>query len=343
MKKEYQENKIYNCLLVGFGKIAADYSRDKKMAKYIKYASHIQVLTKHPKFNILSVIDPSEEALYKAKINWGIQETYKNIDDLKNPEKYDVAILAIPPLNRFNTIKKLTNLKGLIIEKPLAEDLEEAYKIIQLCNQKNIVVQVNYTRRFDREMLKIKQNMEKNFGNIQAAFGVYGNGLNNNGSHLIDWAIMFLGEVSWVKSISKKEFFNKSSNADKNISFILGFKSGVELMAQPINFKNYRENYLDIWGTKGRISFIQEGLYCSISNLQEHRFAENEFEIKNDKQSIKIMDQSFSLYNLYEDLLQSLSSSKKTSSDITNALTVLKIVKSIENSFLKHNIKVDIK
>ena len=48
-------------------------------------------------------------------------------------------------------------------------------------------------------------NLNKDIGKIQSAFGLYGNGLNNNGTHLIDWSRMFLGEVNWVQAIANGE------------------------------------------------------------------------------------------------------------------------------------------
>ena len=38
---------------------------------------------------------------------------------------------------------------------------------------------------------------------------------------------------------------------DLNITCLLKTKSGINISMTPIDFKNYRENSLDIWGEKG--------------------------------------------------------------------------------------------
>ena len=69
------------------------------------------------------------------------------------------------------------------------------------------------------------KNFTKDIGKIQSAFGLYGNGLKNNGSHLIDWARMFLGEVSWVQSLANGNFIEEGTIInDKNFQFVMLLK-----------------------------------------------------------------------------------------------------------------------
>ncbi len=336
---------MFKTLLLGFGNISANYANDDKMSKWFPYSTHIQVLKEHPNFEIRAVIEPKEKARINASRKWEIAEVYENLDQLKDPDSYEVAVLAIPPKDRLDTIIKLTNLKAIIIEKPLATNIEEATEIINICNKRGILGFVNFPRRYDEKMIQHLINLDAQCGERQGAFGVYGNGLNNNGSHLIDWSRMFLGEVSWVQSICNgKSFAQGPIDGDMNFPFVIGFDSDIILFSQPLNFNYYREVSLDIWGSKGRLSFIQEGLLSSFNTVAEHRFSKSNKEIKNDKQILNLMNQGNAIYNLYDEVRDVLKSDKRIiKSDLNNALKVLKIIKSLEYSFFNNDQKLKIK
>ncbi len=331
---------MFKTLLIGFGNISANYADDEKMSKLFPYSTHIQALKEHSSFDIRAVIDPKDEARINASKKWEIPEVYENIDKLKDPYSYEIAVLAIPPKDRLDSILKLSNLKAIVIEKPIASNVEEATKIINICNERGVLGVVNFPRRFDKKMINHLSNLDTLCGNIQGAFGVYGNGLNNNGSHLIDWSRMFLGEVSWVQSFCNgKSFAQGPIDGDMNFPFIMGFDSDIILFSQPLNFNYFREVSLDMWGSKGRLSFIQEGLLSSFNSLADHRFSKSNKEIKNDEQILNHMNQGSAIYNLYDELSHVLKSDKRIiKSDLKNALKVLQITKSLEYSF-KHNEK----
>ena len=328
-------------ILIGFGNIAAGYAKDKAMSKIIEYSTHVKVLKEHPNYYLNTVVDIDENKLIEARDSWGIKEVVNNINNLKNPDEFEIAVIAIPPNGRLEIINKLPNLKAIILEKPIAENIKEALEIIQICKTRNILVQVNFPRRFDKKILESLDNFQNNVGNLQAAFGLYGNGLHNNGSHLIDWARMFMGEVKWVQSIANgKSFSNGPLLNDINLPFILGFESNNILIVEALEFKIYREILLDFWGEKGRLFFSQEGLFSSYCKKDLHRYSENDYEIKSDKPILKLMDQSYALYHLYTNLSDSIINKSILKSDILNAFLVLKIISKIKKSFMHNNKKV---
>lgn len=332
---------MFKTILIGFGKIGAGYAKDKLMRNSIKYSTHIQVLQDHPCFVLEAVVDKDLLSLKEAKDLWFVDKAVQDISLIENPEEFDVAVIAIPPNDRLEVIKKFPNLRAIILEKPVADNIIEARKILQYCRKNEILVQVNFGRRFDKKILKHLKNLTKDIGKIQSAFGLYGNGLKNNGSHLIDWARMFLGEVSWVQSLGNGNFIEEGPILnDKNFPFVMGFKSKVLLMVQPLKFKKYRENSLDFWGENGRLFFPQEGLISLLYKKKNHRFSENDYEIENDIQISDLMDQSKSLYNLYTNLSDTIFSRSKLYSSINNAIITMKIIDSLEASFINKDEKI---
>ena len=328
-------------ILIGFGNIAANYADDKCMKNWIKYSSHIQVLKDHPNFSLNAVVDIKLEALKKAKEEWNIPEVKQNLDDLNNINEFEVAVLAVPSEKRIEIINKLPNLKILILEKPLASKISEGLEIVEICRKRKIIAEVNYPRRFDKMLLKIIKDLPKELGDIQTAFGIYGNGINNNGSHLIDLARMFLGKVSWVQSLANRVVNNNGTIKDDiNFPFAIGYESGTTLLTQFVEYKKYREFYFDLWGVKGRRSFIQEGLLSAYYPLKNHRFSEKDYEIASDKSEIKLMDQSHAMYDLYNYVFNRINSNDLVNTNLNFSLEVLEIIKKLELSFSKNDEKI---
>lgn len=328
-------------VLIGFGKIAAGYSKDQRMNKFFNYSTHAKILKDHPNFLLKAVVDNDQNCLDEAKNNWGVEEVVKNLDELKDINEFDVAVIAIPPKGRFDVIKKFNNLKAIVLEKPIAEDIDEALKISEFCESKRILVQVNFPRRFDYKIVNHIKNFSNELGEIQCAFGLYGNGLQNNGSHLIDLARLFLGNVNWVQSQANLKFVNEGPILnDKNFPFTIGFDSNVNLMVQVVKYQYYRELMLDIWATNGRLTLIQESLLSSISFKRSHRFLENNFEIESDKPILKLMDQSNAMYYLYSNLYDAIIGKGILKSNIINAIKLMRIINNIELSYIRNDQRI---
>ncbi len=328
-------------ILIGFGNIAANYADDIFMKKWFKYSTHLQVLRDHPDFYLKAIVDENRLAFNKAKSLRIIPEVKQNIDQLDDPDEFDVAILAIPPESRLDIINKLPKIRAIIFEKPLATDINYAHEIIDLCQKRGIIAEVNFPRRFDEKVLENLDNLPNKLGHLQSAFAIYGNGLNNNGSHLLDLTRMLIGDCKWVQSLANGlcDHISPIKN-DLNIPFALGFKNGVKLSVQVVKFENYREVYLDLWGTKGRLSFLQEGLLSAYSSLKRHRFSEHDYELENENRLISLMDQSNAMYNLYDYLNLKIKNKDFSNKNLIHSLKVIEIIKKIEVSFIRKDERI---
>ena len=328
-------------ILIGFGNIAANYADDIFMQKFFRYSTHLQVLKDHPDFYLKAIVDKNTVALNKAKSLGTIPEIKQHIDELDDPNEFEVVILAIPPEGRIEIINKLPKIKAIIFEKPLATDIKDAQEIIDLCQKRGIIAEVNFPRRFDEKVLESLNKLPNDLGPLQSAFAIYGNGINNNGSHLLDLTRMVIGDCKWVQSLANGlcDHISPIKN-DLNIPFALGFKNEVKLLVQVVQFDFYREIYLDLWGTKGRLSFLQEGLLSAYSSLKRHRFSEYDYELENDNRLISLMGQSNAMYNLYDYLKLKIDNKDFSNKNLIHSLEVIEIIKKIEDSFLRKDERI---
>jgi predicted dehydrogenase len=155
------------------------------------------------------------------------------------PDGADVAILAIPPGERFSVLKDLVGVRALLVEKPLGRTESEGRDFLNACAARNILVQVNLWRRADERMRELASKREELVGRVQAAFAVYGNGLHNNGTHIVDAIRMVLGEVRSVWSApSTLTLANGPIDGDVHVSSVLMLETGVAVHLAPLDFKS---------------------------------------------------------------------------------------------------------
>ena len=321
--------------VIGFGQIAARYADDPLMAKYYPYATHAQVLFNNPQFEWLAVVDPDENSRSEASTHWEVPYVAEDISHLgRLASDIDVAVIATPPQFRLDIIEKLPNLKAVLVEKPLGCTLDEANLFLEYCEKRNILVQVNFWRRADQLFRALATNeLKERVGTIQAVHAVYGNGLLNNGSHLVDFIRMLLGEVSFVAPLGEHSFIEGPIKHDMNLGFLLGLESGVSVVAQPIQFSCYREVGIEIWGEKGHLSILNEGLTVTYRQSTQNRAMSETNEISFDDADYLESTVGDALFHMYENLALALKGNKTLCSPGASALKTSQIVSLIQYSF----------
>lgn len=300
--------RAYRTVLLGFGKMAQGYSQDITMAHHYPYATHAQVLRDHPRFDWHAVVDRDERVLASASGKWRVMNTAATPVGLRNPAEIEVAILATPPDQRLNVLEAFPALRAVLVEKPLGTNLESALTFLESCKARNILVQVNLWRRADEGLLLLASGeMQGRIGLVQAASFVYGNGLRNNGTHMIDMARMLFGEIVSVQRIGIAERrFEGPLFGDCNPAFATQFEAGLIALFQPISFSCYRENGLTIWGENGCLEIMNEGLVIRSYKKSQNRAMRGESEISHDRPEKLESTVGKALYRMYDNLASAL-------------------------------------
>lgn len=291
-------------LLIGFGQIAAGLANDAVMTQTFKYATHAQVLRDHPSFDLSAVIDPDEGAQANAAENWRIPIVGGSLDDLPDTFSPDVLVLATPPESRFGYINAFPGIKGIVCEKPLGRDVASASRFVEDCRSRQIPLQINLWRRADRQLGNLRRGgLEDRIGHAQCIFGTYGNGLHNNGIHLVDMIRMLCGEITHVRALSDTVAIECSPfKRDVHVPFSLHLQDGGMVTVQPLDFRYYREVGLDIWGQSGRLTIFQEGATMAFHPVQSNRGLAETFEVASDAPAYLESTVGTALYDLYENM-----------------------------------------
>lgn len=314
-------SRAFKTVVVGFGRIGAGYAHDPVMARYYSYATHAQALKDHPRFDWCGVVDPSEDALAEARREWGIPLAVRSIAELTGRCSPEVLVLATPPGQRVEALQACTSVKAVLVEKPLGLDLRQARAFARACHDRSLPVEVNYWRRFDRVFRSWAQGaLAKRVGPVQAVFGVYGNGLHNNGSHLIDFCRMLFGEVTEVRALGSAAPTAAPLERDVHLPFSLRHQDGTLAVFQPLDFGAYRENGLEIWGRDGRITVSQEGLALRFCPRQPNRAMQAEFELASDHPEEMESTVGRAFYEVYDQLAALLDGQGTALSGVDSAL-----------------------
>lgn len=115
-------------------------------------ALHARILSRLPNVKFVGVCDTN---LWRAQINaWRFGGlAFRHYADLL--KQVDAAIVAVPTEHHFAVGREALNL-GIhcLIEKPLASSVEEAQSLLELSEQKHVVLQVGHVERFNPAVLE---------------------------------------------------------------------------------------------------------------------------------------------------------------------------------------------
>jgi predicted dehydrogenase len=320
--------------LVGFGRIAAGLADDPVMARHFPEATHAQVLAAHPEFRWDAVVDPSPAARAAARERWKVPCVAADLGALPRREEIEVVVIATPPETRGAVLGALPGLRAVLVEKPLGIELSEAQTFVAACRARGVLVQVDLLARADPDLRALAAGgLKERIGAVQAAFGVYGNGLSNNGTHLVDWIRLLLGEVAGAQAApAARSFAGGPIPGDLNLPFVLWLAGGGAAMVQPLRFDAYREVGLDLWGDRGRLALWNEGLTAVECKAAPHRFLDGAREIASDRPTSWTTGLGRALHAMYDNLAAALRGAAPLVSPGEDALRTMSVVEAIRES-----------
>ena len=179
-KEEGHVKNKYNILIIGCGNqgCMSDIPGSNNEQKIISFA---KAFKGHKNTNELIFYDIDIEKAKEAATIWDGIFTC----DLELALKHaDIVIIATTDNKHYELLKKSAeyDLKLVICEKPICEDLKQAREIVELYKRKNIPLMINHTRRFLPYYDKLKQ-----YGKPVYATCAFNRGWLHTGTHAIDF------------------------------------------------------------------------------------------------------------------------------------------------------------
>ena len=258
--------KKLKCAVIGCGRIGCGF--DDNQSNLIK--THAGSYFKNSQTNLVALCDIDKKKIEKYAKKYKISKTYTSTSELFKNEKLDCVSICTLVSTHLKIVEEAANsgVKGIFLEKPISDSINDAKKIIEICKRNKIKLQIDHQRRFHPIYLKIKKVLdEKKIGEIQFINVYYGAGIANTGSHMFDLLRMLFGEIKYVKSKYSK---NKSQNKnDPNLDMTIEFFNSITCQINSLDYTNYAIFNMEIYGMKGvlKIDLIKnEGKLLKISN-----------------------------------------------------------------------------
>lgn len=110
--------------------------------------------------NPVAIASRSVENARKVAANHDIEIVYETYEELLDDASIEVLDIAVPPQQQPELIRqacKRGTVKGILAQKPLALDYEEACETARICEQAGIVLAVNQNMRFDPSVMCTKK------------------------------------------------------------------------------------------------------------------------------------------------------------------------------------------
>lgn len=265
---------IYSSAIIGCGKIGAFYSKaeDKK-----GLMTHAHAYKKDPRVNISAFMDINLRKAKKAAEIWG-GNAYNSLDKMFKKEKIDIISICAPDEFHEDILSVCLKYKpkAVFCEKPFTLDTKSAERMVKSYRKADILLAVNYTRRYKKSVIKLKKEIEKNtYGKVLNISGIYTKGVLHNGSHLIDTLRYLFGEIDEIMALSGRFDWNKN---DPTIDAFFRFDNGIHAHILGGDERRYSIFEIDILFEKARICLEEFGnkmvIYRPAANKRLHGYNE---------------------------------------------------------------------
>jgi predicted dehydrogenase len=252
--------KMLKAGLIGCGNIGALYDEGGNGKDVYTHAGTYRAVEG---IELVCASDADSGRLRDFGSHWGVERLYGDYRAMLQAEDLDMISIATPDHTHAGIIADAANLSRarlIFSEKPLAETLAEAVRLAALCREKNIMLVVDYVRRWDRNHQALRDFIRQDgLGAIQNMTGYYVRGLKHNGCQLINLIQFLFGNISDVQALGGVD--QGSIPGDPTIDFRFILPDGRDGYMLGLDRKGYSFSIyeLEIFGTKGRLRLLNGG------------------------------------------------------------------------------------
>jgi len=315
---------------------------------------HAPFLDIHPQFQLHTIVERSKDNAVKR---YPSAQIVRSFDELIQTEEIQLIVVNTPDVTHYEYVKKaLLAGKHVIVEKPFVFEAKKGEELVELADEKGLMLAVYQNRRWDGDFLTIQKIIETGtLGRIvefQSSYQRFRNfilpgtwkekadqgvGMTYNlGSHMIDQAVVLFGKPEAV--YADIDCLRDGGEVDDYyfIKLIYPGKLKVSLRAGYLIREEIPRYYIN--GTEG--SFIKYGLDPQEEELKagaiptgtgwgkepESAWGILNTEIKGLHYRGKVETIAGNYMAFYEDIYQALSNNKKPLTDAGAVLTVIRII-----------------
>ncbi len=201
--------------------------------------------------------DPDQARAEAFRQRWGLERAFTDIHQMMEATRPDIVSIATQTSVRIEAALACVEHRprAIFADKPLAETLADADRLLCACRSEGIIVAVNCSRRWEPRSIHARDMLQEGLiGELRAVVAFCPGGLSHMGSHMIDFMRYYAGDVEWVVGQTSSPVEDQPERDIGGLG-ILQFSNGVHgylnmLDPGPLGVE------LDLIGTQGRIRSI---------------------------------------------------------------------------------------
>ena len=330
----------YNAAIIGCGRSASDFDDDPLMRKNYGISTHAGAYADNPNIELIAAADTSAEQLNKFGKRWNVHRLYKDYRELLKNEEIDILSICTWNTTHLEILEEAAkrNVKAIFCEKPISNSLDDADKMVEIAEERDIFLLVNHSRRWDKVYQDIRDLIKANeLGDIQQVSCYYTAGIANSCSHLFDVLRMFFGDVESVSGWYNKDL----TKDDPNMDGYLKFQNGVRATLQSLNVKDYTLFEFDIYGTKGRLRISDNGFKVKYWEARESKKYLGYKELFVGDAPVRVTQKTI-MRNAVQNIVECLSSEAMPACTGIDGVKSLEIICAFHASAMRGNMPIDL-
>jgi predicted dehydrogenase len=262
---------LYQVGVIGLGQIAWSIDEDPKRKGIWSHAGAYEA-SEHTQLQAVSSRDESVCKTVQSK--YSIPNYYTDYRAMLDGENLDVVSVCTPINTHHEIVMNCVEagVKAIFCEKTLSHDIGEAEEMVSVCQERGIVLAVNFIKRWDSHYIHVYDLLRSGaIGHLQTIVAYGATALRTSTSHLIDMMCLYAGTPLWVVGDDPGGFVRNVHGVDdpggvglvKFDSGVIGFIKGSSRTP-----KQYMSE-LDILGEQGRIRITDDGGTVSVFTFAE--------------------------------------------------------------------------
>lgn len=255
---------IYNTALLGLGNIA--WKLDEDPLRWDKIWTHAKAYSLSKKTNLVSACDTdlTSKNVFGFHEKYPKVKIYDNLEQMFSSNNIDIVSVCAPTEVHNEILYNLAQypIKAVFCEKPCGYDIQ----IEELYKRKNIIIAINYMRRWDDKYKEIKNIIDsKELGELKSIVSYTSTALWMSASHMIDLINWFGGGNFQVKGFLKKDYIREVGGIkDYGGVFYFYNKSIDGFLCSHCNDKEKFQFEIDLNFTDGKINVTDDGRNCIV-------------------------------------------------------------------------------
>lgn len=332
---------MYQVGVIGLGQIAWSIDSDPYRENIW---SHVGAYDHSPQTGIRAVSSRDEAVCKTVQKQFSVPTYYTDYREMLSAENLDIVSICTPISTHHEMVLACVDagVKAIFCEKTLSFEIAEAEEMVRVCDDRGVVLAVNFVRRWDSLSIHLSDLLDEDtIGKVMTIVAYGATALHTSASHQIDQMCLYAGKPRWVIGEQSGDFVRKVHDVNdpggiamiKFESGAVGFIKGSS--ASPTKIMSE----LDIVGEQGRVRVDGDCDRISVYQFVETNTAGKGYESLVEVETSP-PNKNERMIDAVADIVECISTEKKPRSSGVSSLDSLRIIDGIRQSAASGSSKI---